>query len=36
MNKNISDLCKGVNEFNNDYQPETNLVEDDKDGPFAG
>jgi hypothetical protein len=27
-NKNIRDLCRGINEFKKDYQPRTNLVKD--------
>jgi hypothetical protein len=29
-NKNIRDLCKGMNEFKNGYQPRINLVKNDK------
>jgi hypothetical protein len=28
-NKNIKDLCSGINEFMKGYQPRTNLVKDD-------
>jgi hypothetical protein len=27
-NKNIRDLCRGINEFKESYQPRTNLVKD--------
>jgi hypothetical protein len=29
-NKNIRDLCRGINEFKKGYQPRTNLVKDEK------
>jgi hypothetical protein len=29
-NKDIGDLCRGINEFKKVYQPRTNLVEDEK------
>jgi hypothetical protein len=28
-NKNIGDLCTGINEFKNCYQPTTNIVKDE-------
>jgi hypothetical protein len=28
-NKNIRDLCRGVNEFKKGYQPRTNIVKDE-------
>jgi hypothetical protein len=27
-NKNIRDLCRGINEFKEGYQPRTNIVKD--------
>jgi hypothetical protein len=29
-NKNIRDLCGGINEFKKGYQPRTNVVKDEK------
>jgi hypothetical protein len=27
-NRNVTDLCRGINEFKNGYQPNANLVKD--------
>jgi hypothetical protein len=34
-NRNIRDLCRGINEFKNGYQPVTNLVKDENDDLLA-
>jgi DNA anti-recombination protein RmuC len=34
-NKNIRDLCRGINDFKRGYQPRTNVVKDDKGDLFA-
>ena len=33
--KNIRDLCRGINDFKNGYQPRTNIVKDKKGDLFA-
>jgi hypothetical protein len=35
-NKNIRNLCRGINEFKKGYQPRTNLVKDKRDDLLAG
>jgi hypothetical protein len=34
-NKNITDLYRGINEFNKGYQPRRNLVKDENGDPLA-
>jgi hypothetical protein len=33
-NKNIRDLCRGINEFKRGYQPRSNLVKDENGNLF--
>ena len=33
--KNISDLCRGINDFKKGYQSRTNIVRDEKDDLFT-